>query len=97
VAAAYDGVMYWHHGGLFLVWLFGVVTFALLVGGAVYVAAGLARGRFAPPHPPGPPDSGRPDDPLAILRLRYARGEIGRDEFLRANEDLGGGPTGPAG
>jgi uncharacterized membrane protein len=89
--------MYWHHGGLFLVWLFGVVIFALLVGGAVYVAAGLARGRVAAQHPAGSPGPEQPNDPLAILRLRYARGEIGRDEFLRASEDLGGAPIGPAG
>ena len=36
---------------------------------------------------PGPEDSGRP---LAILDDRYARGEIARDEYLRARDDLRG-------
>jgi uncharacterized membrane protein len=31
------------------------------------------------------------DEALAALRLRYARGEITREEFLQANQDLGGG------
>jgi uncharacterized membrane protein len=35
------------------------------------------------------------DEALAALRLRYARGEITRDEFLQVSEDLGGPPTPP--
>lgn len=35
------------------------------------------------------------DEALDALRLRYARGEITRDEFLQANQDLGG-PEPPA-
>jgi uncharacterized membrane protein len=85
--------MYGHHGGLFLGWGLGVVFLVLLIGLAVYVVAGLTRGHTAP-QPAGAPGHGQPDDPLAILRLRYARGEISRDEFLRANEDLGGAPIG---
>ena len=45
-------------------------------------------------RPPSPP-AGSGEDPLAILRLRYARGEISREEFLRASEDIGGTPSTP--
>jgi uncharacterized membrane protein len=31
----------------------------------------------------------RPDEALATLRMRYARGEMTREEFLQANADLG--------
>jgi uncharacterized membrane protein len=85
--------VYWHHGGLFLGWLLGVVFLVLLIALAVYVVGGLTRGHGAS-HPAGSPGLVQPDDPLSILRLRYARGEIGRDEFVRANEDLGGGRIG---
>src|SRR5262245_65593860 len=34
----------------------------------------------------GGPDASR--DPLDLLRSRYARGELSRDEFLQANADL---------
>jgi putative membrane protein len=35
----------------------------------------------------------RQDDALNTVRMRYARGEMTREEFLRAHEDLGGGPS----
>ena len=42
-------------------------------------------------HGPGPggPPWGRPD-PLAIARMRYARGEISRDDYAQLVRDLGG-------
>lgn len=36
------------------------------------------------------------DEALDALRLRYARGEITREEFLRTNDDLGGRAPPPA-
>ena len=33
-----------------------------------------------------------PSDPIELLRLRYARGEIGREEYLEAWLDLTSGP-----
>lgn len=35
-------------------------------------------------------------DPLEVLRLRYAKGEISRDEYLTMSADLNGGPTPPS-
>ena len=49
------------------------------------------RGMHGPPGPPGGPPWGRPD-PLSIARMRYARGEIGRDEYVQLTQDLGGEP-----
>lgn len=47
-------------------------------------------GRFGP----GRFGPGRMPDPLELLRLRYARGELSRDEFLQATGDLTApGPT----
>ena len=35
------------------------------------------------------------DEALATLRMRYAKGEMTREEFLQANADLGGGEPPP--
>jgi uncharacterized membrane protein len=53
----------------------------------------FGRGMHGPPGPGGPP-WGRPD-PLSIARTRYARGEIGRDEYVQLEHDLGGAPEPP--
>ena len=54
-----------------------VVLFALVLG-AVTFAALATRGRPEPRRPPSPDE---------ILRERYARGEIGRQQYLAALED----------
>jgi uncharacterized membrane protein len=38
---------------------------------------------------------GRPDAALKEVRLRYARGEMSREEFAQRSRDLGGNPTEP--
>jgi uncharacterized membrane protein len=44
----------------------------------------------------GTESNGSGDQALETLRLRYARGEITREEFLQATDDLGGQrPQGP--
>lgn len=61
---------------------------------AVATAAAVAPAAWYPP--PGQPVPAPAATPslLAILEERYARGEIGRDEFLQRKQDLG--LTGPA-
>jgi putative membrane protein len=64
--------------------IFWVVVLALLVAGAIWLARTLTR----PPNPPSGPGPAR-----AELDLRYARGELDREEYLQRRADLEG--TGP--
>lgn len=68
-------------------WLFFVLVFALLIGLAVFLALRYAGRQAAVPAAAG---TAAIDQPLAVLRMRYARGEVSRDEFLQASEDLEG-------
>ena len=89
-----DGGGFGHHGGpAALAWVIFALQLLLLAGLAVLLARAFAsRPRFA-----GPPAHGRrfsrrhgPPDPLAHVRMRYASGDIGRDEYLQVTRDLGG-------
>jgi uncharacterized membrane protein len=82
-----------HHDGHH--WIF-FVFFALLLLALVLLIASMARGMFwrgAVSTTTTAVASG--DDAVSVLRLRYARGEIGRDEFMLAHGDLGGGSPPP--
>ena len=78
-----------HNGGHPLAW----VLFALLLIAAaalvVIAVRALLDGRSRA-APVGALPSARVDEALATARMRYARGEIGREDFLRISEDLGG-------
>ncbi len=67
------------YGGL---WMIGGL---LLVVGVVLLVVYLTND--SRPRVDGPPAAG--PTPQAILRERFARGEIGEDEFRRAIEVLG--------
>ena len=60
----------------------------LILGIVGYVAYryGQSQGRAQGAH--GTNESNRNDEALAILRRRYAEGEIDRDEFERVRRDL---------
>ncbi len=64
--------------------LWGLVT-VLIVLGVLYLLfrslMGASGNRSAPPPPPR-------DDALRILKARYARGEITREEFEQMKRDL---------
>lgn len=85
-------------GGEAAFWIFrGVLPFVtfLIVAGIVVWLIARTTGRPAPTFPGG---TTAIDPALAELRLRYARGELSREEFTQRSTDLGGSaPTaGPA-
>ncbi len=51
----------------------------------------LVQNNYRTLRRPGSPYPEAPvrDDPMEILRLRYARGEISQEEYRRTAEDLG--------
>jgi putative membrane protein len=83
-------------GGFGLVALIGILLMAafwgLIIVGLFYGVRWLIRADRNS-RLPGPGQAGwsRPDDPLEILRQRYARGEIDDEEFERRRRTLGGG------
>ncbi|MDA8122849.1 MAG: SHOCT domain-containing protein [Deltaproteobacteria bacterium] len=66
----------WHMGGVWMVlwWIAGVAV----VAAVIWLLASRPRN--------GPPMDN--DSPETILKRRYARGEIDRDEYLRRLEDF---------
>lgn len=90
---------YWDHGGGPgpLGWAFFALLLLGLLAGVVALGVWLAGGRTARSALPVPAERPSGDDALAALRLRYARGEIAREEFLRASEDLGAAPPAEVG
>jgi putative membrane protein len=71
-------------GGFMWFWaIFSVVLLALLVVGAIWLARTLTR----PSSSPGGPGPAR-----AELDLRYARGELDREEYLQRRAELESGP-----
>ena len=61
-------------GGLF--WLLIVILVVALI---VRLVRGPRHGYWTPGQPPG--WGPRPDDPEQVLRARFARGEIGPEEY----------------
>lgn len=73
-------------GGFY--WPFGMILWPLILIGLVVLAVWAVRTISAPPPVPPPPPRRSPG--LDVLEERYARGEIGRDEYLQKKTDLGG-------
>jgi putative membrane protein len=78
----YRGWGHWGYWGGWLGPLIMVVFWALIVVGVVFLVRYLVRqGR-------GAGGAGREDSALEILKRRYARGEIDKDEFEAKRRDL---------
>ena len=79
----------WWHG--FLGWLVPVLFIALLAGLAVWAILRVTGPIRLASGPAGAwtPTVGA-DSALDLVRTRYARGEISRDEFVQLSSDLGG-------
>ena len=74
-------------------WLIPLLFLAALVALLVLLFTRLRHPLTMPPgttHAPPPPPAPAPDAALAHARLRYARGEVSRDEYLQLAADLGG-------
>lgn len=73
-----EGGWGWGMGGLLMVLLWIVIIVAV-----VWAVKSLVGGRTGNAGP-------RSVTPLEILKARYARGEIDKDEFEQKKRDLGG-------
>jgi hypothetical protein len=80
--------VYMRHGGGShpLAWVIFGLLVVVLISVTVLLAAHFTGG---PPRWKRLAFAGGAPEPLALLRMRYARGEIARDEFLQASMDLG--------
>lgn len=60
-------------------WILMFLFWALVILGIVYIVQAISR---------GPGQSGTEDTSLDILKKRYAKGEITKEEFERMKDDL---------
>ena len=60
-------------------WIFMILFWALAVLGIAYIVQTLSRRSG---------QSGKEDTPLDILKKRYAKGELTKEEFERMKDDL---------
>jgi len=73
----------WHWGDGMGWWmLFGGLLWLAFWGSLIYLALALVRSRGEDREEPRSPDAAE------IVRRRYARGEIDRDEYERLRKDL---------
>ncbi|MCX5998711.1 MAG: SHOCT domain-containing protein [Chloroflexi bacterium] len=73
---------YWHEGirwWLILAWVLRVVFWGAIVGLIAWLVVAVTRHSAS---------SDGKDNPLAIVKQRYAKGEINREEFEQIKRDL---------
>jgi hypothetical protein len=85
-------------------WLLLLLVLAAVVGATVWAIMRLSGGRRGPGTAFGPtagwsPEWSRqgPDQAVQAVRLRYAQGELTREEYARLMADLGGQVPAPPG
>jgi putative membrane protein len=90
----FGGPGFGHHG-IWFVGLVPLILWVVLIGVAIWavlrVTSRHALVATTAPSPAAP----RSDAALEEVRLRYARGEMSREEFAQRSRDLGGNPTEP--
>lgn len=74
-------MMHWgdYGWGMGFGWLFMIIFWALVILGVVYAVQAVMRGSMG---------RRQNETPLDILKRRYAKGEITREEFARMKDDL---------
>ncbi len=85
----YDGP-YGHDWTYFLGGVIPLLLFAVLIGVAVWAVIRFTGRNRPMAATTGPALGPAPDGALEEVRLRYARGEISREEFVQRFRDLGG-------
>ena len=92
-----------HGGGSTLAWVIFALQLLMLAALATLLARsfmgrrGPGRSRFVRHFgPPGPP-RGRGPNGLEVAQMRYASGDLSRDEYLQIVRDLGGEAEAPTG
>ncbi len=72
--------MHWgtYGWGMGLGWIFMIIFWVLVILGIAFLVQATTRGRKGPEQ----------ETPLDILKRRYAKGEITREEFERMKDDL---------
>jgi uncharacterized membrane protein len=93
-----DGFMQpgWHYGNGAFGGLLGFLVFALFIGLLVWTLLRLLGHDHQLPQAPASGSWQVHDEALDTARIRYARGELDRDQYFRVVEDLTGIPR-PAG
>ncbi|HET6371632.1 MAG TPA: SHOCT domain-containing protein [Nitrospiria bacterium] len=87
--AAEEGYMPWMGHPMWGAWGFGMMFVMLIFWGLVIVGLVFAIRWFAAQTPRvGPPQHGEGESALEILKKRYARGEIDKEEFETKKRDL---------
>jgi uncharacterized membrane protein len=75
-------------GGPHVLGILFLIAFLIAVAALVVLAVRWARGGPAHTHMPSAAQPSRSDAALAAARMRYARGELSREDFLRISTDL---------
>ena len=86
----FRGLALWHLGS-FIVWLLMLGLLGVLLVTLLRRRDDLARTQSsgaAPPGAPGAPAPGPVPTPLEVVKLRYARGELTKEEFEAIKKDL---------
>ncbi len=78
------GTGWWIFGGIWMIVFWGLII-GLIVWGVSRVTAGDQRATQSRRHGKTVRDG---ESPMDVARTRYARGEIGRDEFTQIRRDL---------
>lgn len=82
--AAHDFIHTWGWLGVVIIW----AVWTLIVFGVGWLIAYQLR-PHRPSHEPGRPE----EDPLTILKRRYARGELTPEQFEKMKRDLESSPS----